>query len=331
VLRLCAYGVLGSVFVFGFSLVGQQPVQRVVCDRLLPAAALAADVGAGFVLNNFNEPQPNHWWCLWETGSEPPRTLSVDYWATGPDRVRDLFVEQLKKLSRFGLSAENVYDLGSVAVIAPENNALTIEARTDDAIITVLAIGIARAQTIAVAKRVAATSPKTIADARAALAKARGEPLKPFEPLPPLPDIVVRRNGQPLECERLLPRAELVVVLGEAYRLVEANDPRPGFSFCEWKRPTDDYTFALRVHAEPEFAGANVKGPEGFFALEVSLSPCQQTPGQPLKGIGQQAVLCSSGRQFLDVIVRRAKDVLALSCFTCTREQIIALARAAVQ
>lgn len=308
----------------------QMTIERVVCDRLLPAAALAADVGPGFVLKSFFEPQPEHWECMWETGTQPTRVLSVGYRTTGPERVRDLFLDRLRKLSLLGLSAENVYEVGRVAVLATEKDDFTLEARTDDAIITVLALSFTRAQTIAVARRVAAMTPKTIADARAALAKVRGQPLKPFEPLPALADVVVRRNGQPLECERLLPRAEVVAVLGEVYRLVEANDPRPGFSFCEWKRPTDDHPLALRVHAEPEFTEAKVKGPQGFFDMEIGLSPCQHNPGEPLKGIGEQALLCSSGGSYFDLIVRRAKDVLALSCFTCNREQMIALARAAV-
>ena len=309
----------------------QRPVERVVCDRLLPPAALTTDAGPGFVLKLFFEPQPDHWLCQWETGTEPSRALSVDYRRTGPDRVRDLFRDQLAKLSRTGLSAENVYDVGSVAVLATEGNDYTLEARTDDAIITVLALGVARAQTIAVARRVAATTATTITEARAALAKARGLPVKPFEPLPPLPDVAVRRDGQPLACERLLPRAEVVGTLGDRYRLVEANDPRPGFSFCDWKQPTDDNPFSLRVYAEPEFTSEKVKGPQGFFALEVSLSPCQHSPGEPLKGIGEQALLCSSGGSYFTVIVRRAADVLVLSCFTCRREQMIALAGAAVK
>jgi hypothetical protein len=64
--------------------------------------------------------------------------------------------------------------------------------------------------------------------------------------------------------------------------------------------------------------------------MEVGLSPCQSNPGEALKGIGEQALLCSSGGSYFNLIVRRAKDVLVLSCFTCNREQMIALARAAV-
>jgi hypothetical protein len=48
-------------------------------------------------------------------------------------------------------------------------------------------------------------------------------------------------------------------------------------------------------------------------------------------GAGEQAMLCSSGPRYHDVIVRRVKDVLVLSCPDCSRDQAIALARAAVQ
>ena len=311
--------------------VNQQPVERAVCDRLLPAPALATDAGTGFVLSSFDEADPDDWRCSWQTRGEPQRQLSVRYRRVGADRVRDIFRDELLKPITAGVPMENVYDIGSVAVLATLGESLLMLARNDDAIVTVTTTGLTRVQVLAVSQRVAGTPTATIADARAALAKSRGQSTKPFESLPALPDVVVRRNGQPLECERLLPRSKVVAVLGDAYRLVEANDPRPGFSFCEWKRPTDDYPFALRVHAEPEFTGAKVKGAEGFFTLEVSFSPCKQTPGEPLKGIGEQAVLCSGGGSYFNVIIRRAKDVLALSCFTCRREQMVALAQAAVQ
>ena len=329
-MRLLAWSVLlcGASAVVGA--IGQQAVERVVCDRLLPAAALAADAGSGFVLRGFDEVQPDDWLCTWESDGQPPRRLTVRYRNVGADRVRDLFQAEMLDLITAALPMKNVYDIGSVAVLATMGERFVMLARNDEAIITATATGVTRPQILAVSGRIANLPAKTIADARAALAKVRGQPVKPFEPLPPQPDIVVRRDGQPLECERLLPKPEIVAVLGDAYRLVAANDPRPGFSFCEWKRPTDDYPFALRVHAEPEFVESKVKGPEGFFALEVSLSPCQHNPGEPLKGIGQQAVLCSSG-PLMNVIIRRTKDVLALSCFTCQREQMIALARAAVK
>jgi hypothetical protein len=309
----------------------RQSGERVVCDRLLPAAALASDAGSGFVLRAFDEPKPDEWQCTWETDGQTPRRLSVRYTNVGANRVRDLFGDQTLKLTVAGVPIENVPNVGAVGLLATLGESFLITARNAEAIITVTSTGLGRAQVIAVSRRVAETPAATIAEARAALAKVRGQPERPFEPLPPLPDIVVRRDGQPLECERLLPKAEIVAVLGDAYRLTDANDPRPGFSYCEWKRPTDDYTFALRVHAEPEFIDAKVKGPEGFFALEVSLSPCQHNPGEPLKGIGEQAVLCSSGGTYFNIIVRRVKDVLALSCFTCSRDQMIALARAALK
>ena len=312
-------------------LTAQQPADRAVCDRLLPSAALAADAGAGFVLTTFAELQPEDWQCVYETRTSSPSLLVVRLWRVGADRVRDLFREQTLKLTIANLRLENIPNVGRVAILAPEGQSFLLVVRNDEAIVEVSSIDVGRAQTIAIARRLASTPAATIAEARTALAKARGQPPKPFEPLPALPDVVVRRDGKPLECERLLPRAEVVGILGDSYRLVEANDPRPGFSFCEWRRPTDDYTFSFRLHAEPEFVEAKVKGPQGFFDMEIGLSPCQQSPGEPLKGIGEQALLCSGGSSYFSVFVRRATDVLSLSCFTCRREQMIALAGAAAK
>jgi hypothetical protein len=282
-------------------------------------------------LKGFDEPKPEEWLCIWQTEGTVQRQLSVRYANVGTDRVRPLFMDYLRMLTAADLKMDNVFDVGAVAVLATMGESFEMPVRTSDAVINVTAMGATRTQVIAVARRIAAVTPEAISEARAALAAARGRPLVPFAPLPPLPDVVVRRNGAPLECERLLPKAEVVVVLGAEFRLTDANDPRPGFSYCEWKRPTDDYAMALRVHAEPEFTQAPVSSPAGFFALELKLSPCAQNPGEPVTGAGEQAMLCSSGPRYHDVIVRRVKDVLVLSCPDCSRDQAIALARAAVQ
>jgi hypothetical protein len=149
--------------------------------------------------------------------------------------------------------------------------------------------------------------------------------------VPELEDVVVRRNGMPLPCEQLLPRSEVVAIVGESYHLTHAADPRPGVSICEWKPTTDAYEMSLRVHSEPDFADSKVSGPSGFFAFETSMPVCSRHPPELVANLGEQARICSGADRFHTVIVRRAKDVLVFSCPDCSRDDAIALAKAAAR
>lgn len=94
-------------------------------------------------------------------------------------------------------------------------------------------------QALAVAHRMDAVSPQAVDAARTALATVRAREPAPVDPALLTEDVVVRRNGRPLECEQLLPRSEVVAGLGESYRLAGVMDLRPGFSMCDWKRASD--------------------------------------------------------------------------------------------
>ncbi len=111
--------------------------------------------------------------------------------------------------------------------------------------------------------------------------------------------------------------------------MTNANDPRPDFSICEWKRTESDHGITLATKGPTEFADAKVAGPVEYFAHETGLVQCSENPrDRSIAGIGLQTQICGD-RSFYNVTVRRAADVLSLACFECTREQAVALARAA--
>jgi hypothetical protein len=299
------------------------------CGRLLSPSALQADVGPGFAAVTFSDSHPEIWTCIWETGSAPTRRVSLRYHHTS-DRFPALFDEYVARMKKSGLPAESIAGVGLQASGSTVGESFVIAFRAPQAFVTMAVVGgISRDQTIALARRVAAATPQTLADARKAVAEIRA---RPPDRKAEVKDMVVRRDGLPLPCEQLLPRAEVVAALGEGYNLTYADDPRPGFSFCEWRRPDDTYAMSVGVHGELEFSSAKLSGPAQFFDAEMArVAPSCTQPPEPVEKLGEQATLCTSGDRHHSVIVRRPKDVIVVTCPDCESEEAVALARAAAQ
>ncbi len=300
---------------------------QAVCGRLIAASAMAQDLGPGFAPVGFSDKDTGFWNCRWSTAEEPPRALAVRYNVEGGATAQRLYDEHVTKLKAGGLPLGPVPGVGLAATVVQFGGATSLAVRAEHAFISVTGLaGLSHAQIVAVAKRLAAVTPATLEAARADLAKARAAEVPP----PAVEEVVVRRNGQPLPCEQLVPRAEFTAIFGPAYRLAFANDPRPGMSFCEWKRTEQDYPVTVRVAGEPEFRDAKMSGPAEFFAFEVDMAYCKES-GRSLPGLGEQARLCSSGDRHHTVIVRRQKDVIVITCPDCASDMAVALAKAAVE
>ena len=301
------------------------PAADAVCRRLLPEPAIAQDLGSGYVLRELTEDGPT-WRCLWEAGPETDRRrLNVGFQPT-PDGAR-AFSDFLARMKRSGTAVEPLPGVGSAASMLTFGTSFIVAGRTAGAFFSVGTTNLTRAEVTAIATRLGQVPEATIAAARAALAEVKAHP---GAPPAPLEDVVVRREGLRLLCEQLLPREKVVAVLGDAYHLTFAADPRPDFSTCEWKRSDKDYPVGLMTRGPAEFRDAQVNGPTQYFAAESRLDRCAIGPRQSVSGIGLEARICGQARSFT-AIVRRAKDVLVLNCPDCTREQVIALARAAAQ
>jgi hypothetical protein len=302
------------------------PAADAVCRRLLPDAAIAADLGPGYSLRDLTEDGPT-WRCLWEAGPDSDRRrLNVGFQPTA-DSAR-AFNDFMTRMKRSGTAVEPLTGVGSAASILTFGTSFIVGGRTAGAFFSVGTTNLTRGEVSAIAMRLGQVSEATIAAARAALADARAHP---GAPAPPLADVIVRRAGQRLPCEQLLPREDIVAVLGDTYHLTYVNDPRPDFSTCEWKRTEKDYAVTFMTRGPAEFRDAQLNGPSEYFAAELRMANCSSTPGNgAVAGIGLDTRVCGQGRHFT-ALIRRTKDVLTLICPDCTREQVIALARAAVQ
>jgi hypothetical protein len=322
VYRLC---IPASLCVLWAATAVADPAADAVCRRLLPDRAIVNDLGAGYTLRDLTEDGPT-WRCLWEAGPDTDRQrLNVGFQPT-TDSAR-AFSDFIARMKRSGAAVEPLPGVGSAASILTFGTSFIVGGRTTGAFFSVGTTNLTRAEVTAIATRLGQVTDATIAGARAALADVRAHPGPPARPLE---DVVVRRDGQRLLCEQLLPRDELVAVLGDAYHLTFAADPRPDFTSCEWKRTEKDYPVGFVTRGPAEFRDAQVNGPAEYFAAESRLDRCAIGPRTNVPGIGLEARICGQAGAFT-VLIRRAKDVLVLNCPECTREQVIALARAAVQ
>ena len=286
---------------------------------------MAKDLGPGYASRSLTEDGPT-WRCLWEAGSDADRQrLNVGFQPTA-DSAR-AFNDFIARMKRSGTAVEPLPGVGSAASILAFGASFIVGGRTSSAFFSIGTNNLTRAEVTAIATRLGQITEGTIAAARTALADAKAHP---GAPPPELEDVMVRREGQRLLCEQLLPREEVVAVLGNGYHLTFASDPRPDFTSCEWKRTEKDYPVGFVTRGPSEFREAQVNGPVEYFAAESRLDRCAIGPRATLPGIGLDARLCGQARSFT-AIIRRSKDVLVLNCPDCTREQAIALARAAAQ
>jgi len=301
------------------------PAADAVCRRLLPDAAIASDLGPGYVLRDLTEDGPT-WRCLWEAGPDADkRRLNVGFQPT-TDGAR-AFNDFIARMNRSRAGVEPLPGVGSAASILAFGTSFIVGGRTPGAFFSIGTTNLTRAEVTAIAVRLGQVPDATIAAARAALADLKAHPAASG---PPLKDVVVRRDGLRLQCEQLLPREEVVAVLGDAYHLTFAADPRPDFSTCEWKRSEKDNPVGFVTRGPAEFRDAQLNGPAEYFAAEGRMDRCAIGPRASVPGIGLEARLCGQAGSFT-AIIRRAKDVLVINCPGCTRDQVIALARSAAQ
>ncbi len=296
-----------------------------VCNRLLPKATLAS-LAPGFALDSFSDTTPGEWLCAWKSEGHTTRRITVRYVSTADADAKARYQDAVAKVAKY--NPQDVSGIAPAATVVTLGTSYLLYVRTPIAFLSVSAYEGTREQLLSIAKYMAAVPTPLVTRAREALATVRS---RPVAPPPPLEDVEVRQNGLPLECERLLPRAKVVAVFGDAYHLTFAAAPRPDASSCEWTREVNGYAIGFILHGPAEFADAKVAGPKEYFAVELGFASCGNDGGSPVPGLGLEARICGSGPLGGTIVVRRAKDVLVFGCVDCDRNKLVTLARAALR
>jgi hypothetical protein len=294
------------------------------CQQMLDERALGAVLGAGFGLTSANMSSPGRSQCAWQdAGNTPPRRVGIAFVdkrgfpATAPTPAGALEAAMASYV-KMGLKPVAVPGLGEQAIAYTVGEAEILLIRRADGLLSVTGMGVTRELTIAVARRaVAAPTP------------ALGAHLPFPAPAPvvaatPLSIAPAQRN---LPCVRAV-TADDVQSLGRSEVLVEIQNPRIGYSACEWRSSTADNSgFKVTVITREEFADARAANASAYLAAERKSGFAAPKP-ETLTGVGDEAFWFPGPAPML--MARKAEDVLQVFCWECSSAQIIAIAKLAL-
>ena len=126
-------------------------------------------------------------------------------------------------------------------------------------------------------------------------------------------------------CDSVLTREEALAIVGDGYAGPAVDEPRPGFTRCEWQGEDTNFgfTFASERTLKDDMSTA-----EEAFEHEVSAVESAQHRRELIPGIGLQAAVVVLEGDAILVAVRRPDGVARMLTYKVNREKTIALARA---
>jgi hypothetical protein len=295
------------------------------CLQLVPVDLIRTVLGDGMTLNEAFLMRPGESHCFWSRAANLPVRLRVTFidrrgFPKASPTSAGAYDEYAAELRQAGIPVETTTGVGEAALLARPGDLLTLVVRRADGVFSVSATNVEQERLLNVAKRAAsAPSPRL------------GEhPRVPERaPAAPATALTLSPEQQRAPCVRVLPPTD-VKAEGRKELLVEVLHPRPAFSACTWRTTVDEQSgFSLTVVTEPEFMNNDIAGPAAYFAAERKLLGGDV---QPITGVGVEAVIAESKYTPPVLLIRRATDVLRLSCYdwTCSRDVALALMRRAV-
>lgn len=126
-------------------------------------------------------------------------------------------------------------------------------------------------------------------------------------------------------CASVLTQEEATAIVGDSYAGPAVDEPRPGFTRCEWQGEDSNFGF---TYADATALADEMKTAAEMWESEVSAVEHDQQQREPLPGIGQHAALVSLGDDALLVAVARPDGVARMVLYKVSRDKALALARA---
>jgi hypothetical protein len=136
--------------------------------------------------------------------------------------------------------------------------------------------------------------------------------------------------GQPaadtgLRCDAVLTQAAAAAVVGDAYTGPSVDEPRPGFTRCEWQGDDSNFgfTFAnLKAIADDETTLAKA------FDIDLQAVESDGKTREALPGIAVNAATVNLGDGAALLEVQRPDGVVRMILYKIDREKMLGLARA---
>ena len=127
-------------------------------------------------------------------------------------------------------------------------------------------------------------------------------------------------------CAAVLTQEEATAIVGESYAGPAVDEPRPGFTRCEWQSEDSNFGFTF---ANATALVDEMKTAAEMWEMEVSAVENDQQKREPLPGIGQHAALVSLGDDALLVAIARPDGVARMVLYKVDRDKALAWAIAA--
>lgn len=128
-----------------------------------------------------------------------------------------------------------------------------------------------------------------------------------------------------LRCDAVLSQAAAAAVVGDAYTGPSVDEPRPGFTRCEWQGDDSNFgfTFAnLKAIADDETTLAKA------FDIDLQAVESDGKKREALPGIAVNAATVDLGDGAALLEVQRPDGVVRMILYKIDREKMLGLARA---
>ncbi len=128
-----------------------------------------------------------------------------------------------------------------------------------------------------------------------------------------------------VRCDAVLTPEEATAIVGDGYQGPAVDEPRPGFTRCEWQGDGSNFGFSF---ASLKALAGDQRTADEEFEFNVLALEDDTTKREPLPGVGVKAAVLPAGDDTLAVVVQRTDGVARMITYKIEREKVLALARA---
>ena len=128
-----------------------------------------------------------------------------------------------------------------------------------------------------------------------------------------------------IRCDAVLTSEEATAIVGDGYAGPAVDEPRPGFTRCEWQGSDTNFGFTF---ASLKALADDMRTAAEEFEFEVSAVEDDTRKREVLAGLGVRAAMVSLGDEAILVAVQRADGVARMTTYKVGSEKTLALAKA---
>jgi hypothetical protein len=128
-----------------------------------------------------------------------------------------------------------------------------------------------------------------------------------------------------VRCDAVLTAEEAAAIVGDAYAGPAVDEPRPGFTRCEWQGTDSNFGFTF---ASLKSLADDQTTPDQEFENDVSAVESDTNKRELVPDVGVRTAIVSAGEDAWLVAVQRADGVARMIVYKVDRAKALALARA---